>query len=60
MNILIICILIISAILAIISFKYIPFNPNNTKYSPQNEVHPNRKKLKENVKKLGSKEKSAP
>lgn len=46
--------------MAIISFKYIPFNPNNTKYSPQNEVHPNRKKLKENVKKLGSKEKSAP
>ena len=55
MTIFIIIVLFISGFFAVISFKYIPFNPNNTKYSQQKEIHPNRKKLKENIKKLPSK-----
>lgn len=61
MTFLIICILIISGILAIISFKFIPFNPINEKNKQQNEVYPTLKKLQQDsVKKLSSKEKSAP
>tara|TARA_Y100001968_G_scaffold215008_1_gene197800 strand:+ start:380 stop:565 length:186 start_codon:yes stop_codon:yes gene_type:complete len=53
--------LVVSGIIAVFSFRYIPFKPQNKKQNQNNEIFPNRKKLgNENVKKLNSKEKSAP
>ena len=42
---LIIIILIVSGIITLISFKYIPFKSDQIKATSDKEIHPNRRKL---------------
>ena len=61
MSVFLIIALVVSGIIAVFSFRYIPFNPQSNKQNQDNEIFPHRKKLgQENIKKLNSKEKSAP
>ena len=56
MTFLIIIIAFISGLIALISFKYIPFKSNQIKATQNKEIHPNRKKLpEESVNKLENK-----
>ena len=61
MSVFLIIALVFSGIIAVFSFRYLPFKPQNNKHNQDNEIFPNRKKLShDNVNKLCSKEKSAP